>query len=164
MWNNPDVYVLIRKWFVQYKISCGVVLGEREWWDYVNDRLVWDGWLNLVSNGGLGLLLVFVFSLRVFFLVLRFPPTKKRRLKLQSNLETLNENLFYFFTFAFFLLLIFNFFFHSLNFFPINFFGENTVLLISCRPKQTKSRLDIPMGDRRVCKWSETTIEERKVT
>lgn len=40
----------------------------------------------------------FVFSFRLFskgfFLVLRFPPTKKRRLKLQSNLETLNENLF----------------------------------------------------------------------
>lgn len=164
MWNNPDVYVLIRKWFVQHQISCGVVLGEREWWDYVNDRLVWDGELNLVSNGGLGLLLVFVFSLRVFFLVLRFPPTKTTTLKIAIEPGNIKRKSFYFFTFALFLLLIFNFFFHSLNFFPINFFGENTVLLISCRPKQTKSRLDIPMGDRRVCKWSETTIEEKKVT
>lgn len=164
MWNNPDVYVLIRKWFEQHQISCGVVLGERECWDYVNDRLVWDGWLNLVSNGGLGLLLVFVFSLRVFFLVLRFPPTKITTLKIAIEPGNIKRKSFYFFTFALFLLLIFNFFFLSLNFFPINFFGENTVLLISCRPKQTKSRLDIPMGDRRVCKWSETTIEERKVT
>ena len=164
MWNNPDVYVLIRKWFVQHQISCGVVLGERECWDYVNDRLVWDGWLNLGSNGGLGLLLVFVFSLRVFFLVLRFPPTKITTLKIAIEPGNIKRKSFYFFTFEFFLLLIFNFFFHSLNFFPINFFGENTVFLISCRPKQTKSRLDIPIGDRRVCKWSETTIEERKVT
>lgn len=59
------------------------------------------GWMiELGVKWGLGLLLVFVFSLRVFFLVLRFPPTKKRRLKLQSNLETLNENLFLFLYFC----------------------------------------------------------------
>lgn len=110
----------------------------------------------------------FVISFRLFskgfFLVLRFPPTKKTTLKIAIEPGNIKRKSFYFVTFALFLLLIFNFFFHSLNFFPINFFGENTVLLISCRPKKTKSRLDIPMGDRRVCKWSETTIEERKVT